>query len=234
MADQGKRKRRSYSKAYKRRVVAETLEPGASVAEVARRHGLNANMVFMWRGDPRFGPGRDVPAFLPVEVRPAEASATSPPITPRCRQSGRDHFIVRASPHASRCLRCRRRPASGQGIDDTMIPVPTSTKVWLAAGVTDMRKGFNGLSALAEKVLEQDPYSGHLFVFRGRRGDLIKVIWWDGQGACLFSKRLERGRFVWPSPAHGKVSVTSAQLAMLLEGIDWRTPQRTWRPLTAG
>ena len=83
-----------------------------------------------------------------------------------------------------------------------MIPVPAQTKVWLAAGVTDMRKGFNGLSALAEKVLEQDPYSGHLFVFRGRRGDLIKVVWWDGQGACLFSKRLERGRFVWPSIGH--------------------------------
>ncbi len=119
-----------------------------------------------------------------------------------------------------------------------MIPVPVQTKVWLAAGVTDMRKGFNSLSALAERVLEQDPFSGHLFVFRGRRGDLIKVIWWDGQGACLFSKRLERGRFVWPSPATmsqgGKVSVSSAQLAMLLEGIDWRAPQRTWRPLTAG
>ncbi len=115
-----------------------------------------------------------------------------------------------------------------------MIPVPAQTRVWLAAGVTDMRRGFNGLSALTEKVLEQDPYSAHLFVIRGRRGDLIKVIWWDGQGACLFSKRLERGRFVWPSPAHGKVSLTSAQLAMLLEGIDWRTPQRTWRPLTAG
>ena len=115
-----------------------------------------------------------------------------------------------------------------------MIPVPAQTRVWLAAGVTDMRKGFNGLSALAEKVLEQDPYSGHLFVFRGKRGDLIKVIWFDGQGACLFSKRLECGRFVWPSPAQGRVSVTSAQLAMLLEGIDWRAPQRTWRPLTAG
>jgi len=107
-----------------------------------------------------------------------------------------------------------------------MIPVPASTRVWLAAGVTDMRKGFAGLSALTERVLRQDPYCGHLF--------LIKVIWWDGQGACLFSKRLERGRFVWPSPAHGKVSVTAAQLAMLLEGIDWRTPQRTWRPLRAG
>ena len=83
---------------------------------------------------------------------------------------------------------------------------------------------------LAEKVLLADPFCGHLFVFRGRRGDLIKVIWYDGQGACLFSKRLETGRFVWPSPADGKVSVTPAQFAMLLEGIDWRTPQRTWRP----
>jgi transposase len=115
-----------------------------------------------------------------------------------------------------------------------VIPVPTSTKVWLAAGVTDMRKGFNGLSALAEKVLEQDPFSGHLFVCRGRRGDLLKVIWFDGQGACLFSKRLEKGRFVWPSAASGKVSLSPAQLAMLLEGIDWRSVQRTWRPLMVG
>lgn len=95
-----------------------------------------------------------------------------------------------------------------------------------------MRKGFAGLSTLAETALKQAPYGGHLFVFRGRRGDLIKLIWWDGQGACLFSKRLEKGRFVWPSPADGKVSVTPSQMAMLLEGIDWRAPQRTWRPLT--
>ena len=88
-----------------------------------------------------------------------------------------------------------------------MIPLPAHTKVWLAAGVTDMRKGFNGLSALADKVLSEDPFSGHLFVFRGRQGDLIKMIWFDGQGACLFSKRLERGRFIcderqpcWPVP----------------------------------
>ena len=115
-----------------------------------------------------------------------------------------------------------------------MIPVPASTRVWLAAGVTDMRKSFNGLSALAETVLEQDPFCGHLFVFRGRRGDLLKVIWFDGQGACLFSKRLEKGRFVWPSATSGKVTLTPAQLSMLLEGIDWRAPERTWRPLTAG
>ncbi len=97
-----------------------------------------------------------------------------------------------------------------------------------------MRKGFNGLSALAQDVLKQEPFSGHLFVFRGRRGDLIKVIWWDGQGACLFSKRLEKGRFVWPSATSGKVTLSPAQLSMLLEGIDWRTPERTWRPLTVG
>lgn len=115
-----------------------------------------------------------------------------------------------------------------------MIPVPANTKIWLAAGVTDMRKGFNGLSAFAEKVLERDPFSGHLFVFRGRRGDLVKVIWYDGQGACLFAKRLERGRFVWPSLQRGRVSLTTAQLSMLLEGLDWRSVQHTWRPLTTG
>lgn len=115
-----------------------------------------------------------------------------------------------------------------------MIPVPARTKVWLAAGITDMRKQFNGLSALAQDVLKEDPFSGHLFVFRGRRGDLLKVVWWDGQGACLFSKRLEKGRFVWPAAKDGKVSLTPAQMAMLLEGIDWRTPERTWQSLMAG
>ena len=115
-----------------------------------------------------------------------------------------------------------------------MIPVPSQTKIWLCAGVTDMRKGFAGLSSLAGKVLGQDPYSGHLFIFRGRRGDLNKVIWYDGQGSCLFSKRLERGRFVWPSSKEGKLILSPAQLSMLLEGIDWRAPERTWRPLTAG
>ena len=68
----------------------------------------------------------------------------------------------------------------------------------------------------------------------GNFGDLIKIIWHDGQGACLFSKRLERGRFVWPSAADGVVTISPAQLGYLLEGIDWRAPQKTWRPLSAG
>ena len=115
-----------------------------------------------------------------------------------------------------------------------MIPVPCNTRVWLAAGVTDMRRGFNTLAAQVQACLAEDPFCGHLFVFRGRRGDLLKIIWWDQQGACLFSKRLERGRFVWPSAKNGKVSMSAAQLAMLLEGIDWRMPHKTWRPLTVG
>jgi len=115
-----------------------------------------------------------------------------------------------------------------------MIPVPSTTRVWLAAGVTDMRRGFNTLASQASSVLAEDPYSGHLFVFRGRRGDLLKIIWWDSQGACLFSKRLEKGRFVWPAAKDGKINVTPAQLSMLLEGIDWRMPQKAWRPLKVG
>ncbi len=74
-----------------------------------------------------------------------------------------------------------------------MIPVPTGVRVWLATGHTDMRKGFASLSLQVQEVLRRDPLSGHLFCFRGRRGDLLKVIWHDGQGACLFTKKLERG-----------------------------------------
>lgn len=115
-----------------------------------------------------------------------------------------------------------------------MIPVPSGVRVWLAAGHTDMRRGFPGLALQVQEVLKRDPHSGHLFVFRGRRGDLIKVIWHDGQGACLFAKRLERGRFIWPSPADGVVTISPAQFGYLLEGIDWRAPQKTWRPVSAG
>lgn len=111
-----------------------------------------------------------------------------------------------------------------------MISLPTGARIWIAAGVTDLRRGFSGLSAVAQTVLQEDPFAGHVFVFRGRRGDLIKLLWWDGDGLCLFAKRLERGRFVWPLAESGSISLTRAQLSMLLEGIDWRRPTRTWKP----
>jgi transposase len=115
-----------------------------------------------------------------------------------------------------------------------MIGLPAGIRVWLASGRTDMRKGFDGLALLVQQALKHDPHGGQLFVFRGRRGDLIKVIWHDGQGACLFSKRLERGRFIWPATDGGAVTITAAQLGYLLEGIDWRAPRRTWQPQAAG
>jgi transposase len=92
---------------------------------------------------------------------------------------------------------------------------------------------FDGLSAKVQTVLEQQPFSGHVFVFRGRRGDIVKLLWWDGDGLCLFAKRLERGRFIWPQATEGTVCLSRAQLSMLLEGIDWRRPQRTWTPQLA-
>lgn len=111
-----------------------------------------------------------------------------------------------------------------------MIALPLGTRVWLAAGVTDMRKGMDGLAALVQTALTENPFSGQVFVFRGRRGDLVKLLWFDGDGLCLFTKRLERGRFVWPQADRGSVSLSAAQLSMLLEGIDWRRPTRTWTP----
>jgi len=98
-----------------------------------------------------------------------------------------------------------------------------------------MRKGFDGLAALVQDQLRRDPFCGQAFVFRGRQGRLIKVLWWDGQGLCLVAKRLEKGRFIWPTSSTGAAAaLTPAQIAMLLEGIDWRAPIRTDRPQIAG
>jgi transposase len=115
-----------------------------------------------------------------------------------------------------------------------MIPVPTGVRVWIATGHTDMRRGMNRLALQVQEGLKRDPHAGDLYVFRGKRGDLIKIIWHDGLGLSLYAKRLERGRFLWPSPADGVVAISPAQLAYLLEGIDWRNPQLTWRPAAAG
>src|SRR5258708_7150331 len=109
-----------------------------------------------------------------------------------------------------------------------MTLLPPGVKVHLALGYIDMRKGIDGLAMLVQSVLRQDPFSGHLFVFRGRtRANLIKIIFWDGTGLCLFTKRLEHGVFLWPPSA-------SAQLSSLIDGVDWRAPEQRWRPAVAG
>ena len=114
-----------------------------------------------------------------------------------------------------------------------MIGLPAGTRIWIVAGVTDMRRGFVGLSGMVQTALQESPFSGQVYIFRGKRGDLIKVLWFDGDGLCLFAKRLEKGRFIWPQATDGTVSLTPAQLSMLLEGIDWRRPVRTQTPQLA-
>ena len=115
-----------------------------------------------------------------------------------------------------------------------MIPIRGDVRVWLAIGRTDMRKGMNGLALQVQQALGRDPYAGDLFVFRGANAGLIKIVWHDGIGMSLYAKRLEKGRFVWPSPADGVVAISAAQLAYMLDGIDWRNPRHTFRPSRAG
>lgn len=113
-----------------------------------------------------------------------------------------------------------------------MMGLPAGTRIWIAAGITDMRAGMNSLAAKVQMTLAEEPLSGHVFVFRGRRGNVIKVLWSTGDGLCLLIKRLEHGRFVWPQADSGKIHLSSAQLSMLLEGINWKQPERTGRPLS--
>ena len=115
-----------------------------------------------------------------------------------------------------------------------MIPLPSGVRVWIAVGQTDMRRGMNSLALLVQEALKRDPHGGDLYVFRGKSGKLVKILWHDGLGMSLYAKRLERGRFVWPSASGEAVTISVAQLGYLLEGIDWRAPLYTWRPEAAG
>ena len=116
-----------------------------------------------------------------------------------------------------------------------MIAFPAGAKVWIAGGVTDMRRGMNSLAIAVQEGLGRDPHAGEVFCFRGRRGDLVKLLWHDGVGMSLYIKRLEAGKFIWPAGStSAAVAISAAQLGYLLEGIDWRNPRWTQRPAKAG
>jgi transposase len=116
-----------------------------------------------------------------------------------------------------------------------MIAFPAAARVWIAGGVTDMRCGMYSLALKVQQGLGRDPHGGEIFCFRGRKGDLIKILWHDGVGMSLYLKRLEAGKFIWPVSRNGAaVPVSAAQLGYLLEGIDWRNPRWTQRPASAG
>ena len=99
---------------------------------------------------------------------------------------------------------------------------PPSTKIYLSLAPCDMRKGFDGLSAQVRNILQLDPFSGAVFLFRGKRGDRLKALVWDGSGLCMYAKRLERGKFVCPRAHEGALRLSAAQLAMLIEGLNWK------------
>jgi transposase len=115
-----------------------------------------------------------------------------------------------------------------------VIGLPPGTKVFLACRPIDLRNGFDGLAAKVQQMIGADPFSGHLFLFRGKRGDYLKALYWDGSGLCLFAKRLEKSRFVWPPIVDGTMTLSPAQMALLVEAMDWRrtvAPPATARPM---
>ena len=107
-----------------------------------------------------------------------------------------------------------------------MLMLPPSVRVHLATAPADMRCAFDGLTARVQYILQEDPFSGHLFVFRNKRGDRVKILFWDRSGFCLWYKRLEKGTFHFPDASGESVEVEAAELALLLEGIDLRGARR--------
>jgi transposase len=185
------------------------------IQELARRNGICASLIYRWRREQPVSaaPARLVPVRIASDSPPCNTPVPSP----------------------------RGEPQTAGGAGSIEIEFPGGVRVRVgedvslaAMRVTDMRRGFDGLAAMVQQQLGQDPFSGALFLFRGRRGHLLKILAWDGQGLVLYAKRLERGKFVWPQAKEGVVSLTPAQLSMLTEGIDWRMPARTWQPEMVG
>jgi len=116
-----------------------------------------------------------------------------------------------------------------------MIAPPTGVRVYLACGYSDMRRGMHGLAMQVQQVLAKNPFEeGTVYAFRGRRSNLLKLVWHDGIGLCMLTKRLERGHFIWPMTSTGTVMLSTVQLSTLLEGCEWRATARNLRPELAG
>jgi transposase len=231
--------RHPWSEDEKRALVAETFFEGKTVHGVARRRNISRSMLFCWRKQYGEALSRTAPASTPISFAPvavAEPELAAPPASPA--PSAAIPLIERVCKRRQAAYFRLRRSRFGSGGDEgaaaAMIPIPSGVRVWIATGHTDMRRGMNGLALQVQQALKRDPHAGDLFVFRGRRGNLVKVLWHDALGMSLYAKRLERGKFIWPSPTDGVVVITPAQLAYMLEGIDWRHPQRTWWPEAAG
>src|SRR5271170_5813312 len=203
----GDERRRRWSEEDRSRILSEIEAPGAVVAEVARRADICTSLIYKSRREARKSASAGASGFAPVVIETSRSDRRQRPFGVDC--------------------------GNPEGVA-IVIPMPSGVRVWIATGHTDMRRGMQGLALQVQEQLKRDPHVGDLYIFRGRRGDLAKVLWHDGIGLSLYAKRLDRGKFVWPSAKGGVVSISPAQMAYMLEGIDWRNPQLTWRPKSAG
>jgi transposase len=227
--------RRRWTVDDKARIVEETLEPGASVSVVARRHGLTPQQVFAWRREARQRSEEAGPSFIPAMVELAS--------TPRRRRQ------QAAAPMAAIELDRRREGADRRwrqglnriggdsGVEGDLVIGPTGTvRVMVATKPVDFRKGMEGLAALVREAMGADPFCGTVYVFRAKRADRVKLIFWDGTGMVLVAKRLEDGKFRWPGVQDAIMRLSAAELQALLEGLDWRRvhePRQTAVPTAA-
>ncbi len=188
----------NYPPEFKQQLVAASCEPGISISKLALENGINANLLFKWRQQWREGklllPSSESPQLLPVTLDAAaeqpESLAEDPEtLSISCEVTFR-HGTLRFNGNVSEKLLTLLIQEL-----EAMIPLPSGTKIWLVAGITDMRNGFNGPAAKVQTALKDDPMSGHVFIFRGRSGSQVKLLWSTGDGLCLLTKRLERGRF---------------------------------------
>lgn len=179
-------KRPNVTNEYRRSIVELTMQPGASVSRIAREHGPNDNMVFKWRrrlaAELAAKAGAPAAPLLPVNIIDMSAPITNEP-APAIASSCEVEIEVASVAYVSGAVARFRRTVPA-GLPEV---IPANTRIWIAAGVTDMRCGFNSLAAKVQTVLEKDPYSGHMFVFRGKRGDLLKCLWWCDGGLCLLA-----------------------------------------------
>jgi transposase len=189
-------------------------------------------MLFTWRRKFRqreAGGDVDRAAFIPAIIAMDEVGAGQPAPAPREQQTSTEDGSAR---RLSGLLEIVLASGSRVIVDREVSAAALARVIGVLGAPTDMRRGMNGLALQVQ--MKRDPHAGDLYVFRGRRGNLPKILWHDGLGMSLYAKRLEHGRFVWPSPAIGMIAISSAQLAYMLDGIDWRHPPLTWRPQEAG
>src|SRR3954471_14806429 len=214
-------------------IVAESYAPGRTVCGVARRHGLTPAQLFTWRRLARRSRVPKAPAlFVPAVVEPSSRPPLPPPPPPRATAAPRPPARARHGDRGGDGRHCGsdrigREPAGDCGGDPGAeggnMNGPTGA-VWvrMATQPVDFRKGADGLAALVRETMGADPFSGAVYVFRAKRADRVKLVFWDGTGVVLVAKRLEEGQFRWPKVQDGVMRLTAAELSALLEGLDWR------------